>query len=492
MSRILIVDDDKMMNDALARAIKRTGHEVSCCDSLQSGLSEVYANPYDVVYLDVRMPDGDGLENLPKFKEAPSKPEIIIITGYANSRGAELAIKSGAWDYVRKPSSIKEMTLPLLRVLQYRQNKNETKHPVALNLDGIVCSSPAMRECLDVVARASNCDANVLITGETGTGKELFAWAIHNNSARANRNFVVVDCTVLPETLVESLLFGHEKGAFTGANQAKEGLIKQADGGTVFLDEVGELPLSVQKRFLRVLQERHFRPVGSKREVHSDFRLIAATNRDLEQMVAEHNFRKDLIFRLRSIHIHLPSLLKRKEDIRELISYYITKLCENNGIATKGFSPEFIEALTTYEWPGNVRELINTLESVIAEALDAPILFPYHLPVHIRIKATQASLDEKPVAGKITPLKPEKQEKLENQENQIEPPQNYKPEVASANLPTLKEYREMGLAALEKEYLEKLMSFTNGRIKEAGSISGLSRSRLYGLMKKYNVSRYIK
>lgn len=470
MPRVLIVDDDKMMNDALSRAIRRTGHDVTCKCNLKEGLQEVYANPYDVVYLDVRMPDGDGLENLPKFKNAPSKPEIIIITGYANSRGAELAIKSGAWDYVKKPSSIKEMTLPLLRVLQYRQNKMETKHPVALNLDGIVCSSPIMKECLDVVAHAANCDANVLINGETGTGKELFAWAIHNNSPRRDKNFVVVDCTVLPETLVESLLFGHEKGAFTGANTAKEGLIKQADGGTVFLDEVGELPLSVQKRFLRVLQERHFRPVGSKREVHSDFRLIAATNRDLEQMVANKMFRKDLIYRLRSLYVHLPPLIERKEDIKELLTYYMARLCENNHIATKGFSPEFLETLLAYEWPGNVRELINTLESVIAESLDAPILFPYHLPVHIRIKATQASLGD----------------------SKVQPAQTYTPVVPESNsntLPPLKDYREAGLAALEKEYLEKLMVSTKGRIKDAGMISGLSRSRLYGLMKKYNVSR---
>ncbi len=468
MSKVLIVDDDKMLNDALSRAIKRTGHEVTCKRSIRDGLKEVVMDHYDVVYLDVRMPDGDGLQSLPRFREAPSSPEVIIITGYANSKGAELAIKSGAWDYVKKPSSIKEMTLPLLRVLQYRQNKIVAKQPVALDIEGIICSSPAMKECLDVVAHAANCDANVLITGETGTGKELFAYAIHNNSTRANRNFVVVDCTVLPETLVESLLFGYEKGAFTGANSSKEGLIKQADGGTIFLDEVGELPVSVQKRFLRVLQEHHFRPVGGKQEVHSDFRLIAATNRNLGEMVVKKLFRKDLIFRLRSLHIHLPSLSERKEDIRELLHYYMVKLCANNNIATKGFSPEFIEALESYDWPGNVRELINTLESVVAESKDAPILFPYHLPVDIRIRATQVSIGDK---------------KAENTVNDNT--------FSNASLPSLKEYREEGLASLEKEYLEKLMAATAGNIREACSISHLSRSRLYGLMKKYQLKRYV-
>ncbi len=468
MSKILIVDDDKMMNDALSRAIKRTGHEVMCRGSIKDGLSEVTSTPYDVVYLDVRMPDGDGLESLPEFRNAPSSPEIIIMTGYANSKGAELAIKSGAWDYVKKPSSTKEMILPLFRALQFRKNKISSKQPVALNLDGIVGSSPEMKDCLDMVAHAATCDTNVLITGETGTGKELFAYAIHNNSPRATGNFVVVDCTVLPETLVESLLFGYEKGSFTGANTTKEGLVKQADGGTVFLDEIGELPVSLQKRFLRVLQERHFRPLGSKKEVHSDFRLIAATNRSLDRMVNEKKFRKDLYYRLRSIAIHLPSLCSRKEDIRELLSLYMAKICSNNQIATKGFSPEFFDALAAYDWPGNVRELINTIESVIAEARDAPILFPYHLPDHVRISAMRATIGEGTVNNS----------NLSKSTGGIH-----------TSLPPLRDYRETGVAILEKEYLEKLMITTKGNIKNSCEVSGLSRSRLYGLMKKYSITR---
>ena len=470
MSKILIVDDDKIMCDALARAIKKTGHDVVCKFSLKDGLHEVKSGYYDVVYLDVRMPDGDGLKNLPKFRKASSAPEIIIITGFADSKGAELAIKSGAWDYVKKPSTIKEMTLPLLRVLEYRENKNAASQTVALNLDKIICSSPEMKRCLDVVAHAASSDANVLITGETGTGKELFAWAIHNNSNRSHKNFVVVDCTVLPETLVESLLFGHEKGSFTGANVSKEGLIKQADGGTVFLDEVGELPISVQKRFLRVLQERHFRPVGGKREIRSNFRLIAATNRDLEAMVEKGQFRKDLFFRLRSLFVELPPLKRRKDDIKELLIYYMTKLCEANNIASKGFSPDFLEVLTEYEWPGNVRELINTLERVIAESLDAPILFPYHLPMNIRIKAKQSSLGDAP-----TQLSSKSKSDL--------------PGLSLNYMPTLKEFRENGIARIEKEYLEKLIAVTRGDVKESGRISGLSRSRLYGLLKKHNIEK---
>ncbi len=470
MYRILIIDDDKLMNDALSRAIKRMGHNVTCKLCLKEGLNEANSNPYDVIYLDVRMPDGDGLEALPKFREAPSSPEIIIITGFANSRGAELAIKSGVWDYLKKPSSIEEMTLPLIRALQYRNEKLATGHAVALELDGIVGCSPQIKDCLDHVANAANCDANVLLIGETGTGKECFARAIHKNSPRANRNFVVVDCTVLPETLVEALLFGHKKGAYTDANKAKEGLVKHADGGTLFLDEVGELPLNIQKKFLRVLQERHFRPIGGRQEIQSNFRLIAATNRDLDRMVEKKLFREDLLFRLRSLFIALPPLRERKDDIRELLAYYSDKICENYKISTKGFSPEFIEALNAYDWPGNIRELINTLESIIVSARDVPIIFPYHLPDHIRIRVAQTSIGEEISSDGVT----------------------QKIACLSSPLPMLREYREAAIESLEKEYLEKLMATTQGDINESCRISGLSRSYLYNLMKKYKVSRSVK
>ncbi|RPJ81749.1 MAG: sigma-54-dependent Fis family transcriptional regulator, partial [Deltaproteobacteria bacterium] len=229
-----------------------------------------------------------------------------------------------------------------------------------------------------------------------------------------------------------------------------------------------ELPMSVQKRFLRVLQEHHFRPVGGKAEIYSNFRLIAATNRNLESMVEKNHFRKDLIYRLKSLHLALPPLTKRKEDIRELLTHYLAKLCENNNIAIKGYSPEFFEALISYDWPGNVREFINTLESVVAESLDSPILVPYHLPVNIRICATQASIGDTQKPGKYIP--------------------SYE-DISSPLLPTLKGYRENGLAALEKEYLEKLLATSKGNVRQACQISGLSRSRLYGLLKKYEILR---
>lgn len=386
MSKILIIDDDEKMSSMLAAILEREGHEASFAHNLKKGLKEAISRPFDVIFLDVMMPDGNGLDLLPELRETPSRPEVIIITAVGNPDGAEMAVKNGAWDYVQKPFSIEQIKLQLFRALQYRKEKTAGKLPVALKQEGIIGSSLKMRACLDLLAQAANSMANVMITGETGTGKELFAKAIHENSSRSNKNIVVVDCTSLPDTLVESILFGYEKGAFTGAKNTMGGLIKQADGGTLFLDEVGELPLSIQKSFLRVLQEHRFRPVGGKREVQSDFRLVSATNRNLDEMVRRGQFRKDLLFRLQSFGIELPPLRKRAEDINELSIYHITKICGLYGIETKGFSAEFLKIIAAFDWPGNVRELVNTLEKAIVSAHHEPILFPIHLPDKIRIR----------------------------------------------------------------------------------------------------------
>jgi two-component system NtrC family response regulator len=359
------------------------------------------------------------------------------------------------------------MTLPLLRALQYREEKMAAKPPVALKREGIVGSTPQMRACLELLAQAAYSNTNVLITGETGTGKELFASAIHHNSPRAGGNFVVVDCTALPDTLVESMLFGHEKGAFTGADKSHKGLIKQADRGTLFLDEVGELPPHVQKAFLRGLQERRFRPLGGKQEIESDFRLVAATNRDLDEMVKEGRFRKDLLFRLKTFAIEMPLLRERQGDIRALAMYHVARLSDRYGTGTKGFSPEFLEALLAYAWPGNVRELFNAMERALTAAYMEPTLFPKHLPTHIRVELSRGSIK------KNTPVK----------ESPV------RMDAPSEPFPTLKEFREALLAEGEKKYLQDLLLHCNGDIRETCRISGLGRARFYGLIKKYNISR---
>ena len=296
----------KLMCRALTRKVESMGHETGCAYTLKEGIKKAQSGFFDVIFLDVRMPDGSGLDMITPMRMSSSSPEIIIITGAGDPDGAELAIKNGAWDYIEKTSSINLMVLPMVRALQYREAA-KIKNPMpTIKTHNIVGGSPCMKALLVQVAQASQTEANVLITGNTGTGKELLAWAIHKNSARVNANFVVVDCAALSETLVESMLFGYEKGAYTSADRAREGLIKQADGGTLFLDEIGELPFTVQKAFLRVLQESKFRPLGGKQEIESNFRLISATNRRLDEMAAKGHFLNDLLFRLQALPLKSP------------------------------------------------------------------------------------------------------------------------------------------------------------------------------------------
>lgn len=464
MAHVLIVDDDQLVSETIANMVRRMGHQATCVFNLESGLEKTSSDVIDVVFLDVRLPDGNGLDVLPQIQAAPSSPEVIIMTGYGDPDGAELAIRHGAWDYIQKPSTVDAMTLPLVRALQYRQEKKPGQASKALKRQGIVGNSPRMKTCLDLLAQVATSDATVLISGETGTGKELFARAIHENSPRSRKNFVVVDCAALPETLVESILFGHEKGAYTGADRAEEGLVLAADGGTLFLDEVGELPLSMQRSFLRVLQEKRFRPVGGKQEVTSNFRLIAASNRDLDEAIAREKFRADLLFRLQTFTIELPPLRERLEDIKEMAVYYMDVLTGRHGMEPKEFSPEFLGALVDYPWPGNVRELINALERALVNATHESILFPKHLPVNIRVQIARSAM-----TGKETAERPE-----------IAP-------IVPA-FPPIKELRDKALAEAEEKYLKELMALTKGNIREACSISGLSRSRLYLLLKRYGIS----
>jgi two-component system NtrC family response regulator len=350
-----------------------------------------------------------------------------------------------------------------MRALEYREEKKRTEPvPIALKRKYIIGNSPAITKCLDQLAMAAAGDIGVLITGETGTGKEVFAKAIHLNSHRADKNFIVVDCASLPENLIESTLFGHVKGAFTGATEAMGGLVKLADGGTLFLDEVGELPLQTQKSFLRVLQEKRFRPVGSSKELSSDFRLVAATNRDLEKMVEAGDFRQDLLFRLQAFTMHLPPLRERLEDIKDLTSHFINDICERYGHETKGFAPDFLETLKAYDWPGNVRELLQSLEQAYTMSYQSPTLYSTHLPEKIRVCQARTAVGA---------------------ESQNSPEEIPAPSSSGPVLP-FQEAREN----FEKEYLSRILSQANGNISAASNIAGLSRTHLYRLMTKYDMT----
>ncbi len=457
--KILVIDDDADIRATMESLAVRMELTCDTAASLGEGLAKARCGGFDVVFLDVRLPDGNGLDALPVLKGLPASPEVIILTGQGDPDGAELAIHGGVWDYLVKPSPLRETMLSLKRALQYRQEKNRAQSPRPIQLSSLVGTAPRMRQCFELAAQAAGSPASVLITGETGTGKELFARAIHDNSPRAGRPFVVVDCASLTETLVESTLFGHRKGAFTGADCDRDGLVKLSDGGTLCLDEVGELPVSVQKSFLRVLQERRFRPVGAAHEVESDFRLIAATNRDLEEMVARGAFRQDLLFRIKTIHLVLPPLRERAEDIRLLAQRRLEDLARAAGRPAKVMDSEFLMIISAYSWPGNVRELNNVLERAMVAAGDEPTLFALHLPQEVRIAVARANLTRRaPEEGEAASAR-----------------------AGEGPLPSLKIFKE----AREREYIERLLRECGQDVGRMIEISGLSRSHLYALLKKY-------
>jgi two-component system NtrC family response regulator len=473
MSHILIIDDDPEVCTTMESMITRMGLSCLTAASLTEGLEKLEANDVDVVFLDVRLPDGDGLTALPRIKDAPSQPEVIILTGQGDPDGAELAIQGGVWDYLVKPSPVKQTRLTLQRAIGYRTEKQTKSKLVALNTEGVIGNSPAMRKCFDVVAMASQSNFSVLITGETGTGKELFARTIHHDSKGSQKAFLGVDGASLPEHLMEGILFGHKKGAFTSANQDRSGLVKQADGGTLLLDEVGELNPNAQKVFLRVLQERKFRPVGARSEMSSDFRLMAATNRNLPKMVEEGRFREDLFYRLKAITLNLPPLRKRQDDIKALTMYYINYLSERAQIGHKGVDSDLMETLEGYTWPGNIRELFHSLEQAFVASGDDTTLFAMHLPSDIRIKVARSMLDNKvsdPLADRQPPTR--QQESLQRNH------------LFAENLPTIKAFK----LQMEKAYLEHLITTSGGDVGRILKTSKLSRSHFYALLKRHGIA----
>lgn len=463
--RILIIDDDEGMSYTLARMVEEAGYTADTAYRLKEGLKKVESGAYDVVFLDVRLPDGNGIEIIPTIRSIPFPPEIIIITAFGERGGADLALKNGAWDYLQKPADLQTMELSLIRALEYRSQKQVLKTPLKIDRQGIIGNSPRLLMCIALMGHAAKSDANVLICGETGTGKELFAKAIHLNSIRNPKPFIVVDCTSLPHNLAESILFGHAKGAFTGADKSHEGLVEQADQGTLFLDEVGELPLNLQIKLLRVLQERKFRPVGSKTEIKSNFRLVSATNRDLDERVAKGKFRQDLLFRLRTFVIELPPIRGRQKDIEALANQYVEKFCNDYKYEKKKISEDFIETMTRYKWPGNVREFISAIESAVAVDPYSQTLFSKHLPNYIRVST-------------LGPVAQQAKWSLESSG----------PETRQS-LQTLKDYRQEAIAEAEEKYLRNLMSRTNWQIAEACEISNLKKARLYQLLKVYNITK---
>jgi DNA-binding NtrC family response regulator len=367
MGRILVADDHDSLRRGLARALADAGHDVEEAPNGNAALERLHEGVFDVVVSDLRMGGSTGLDVLKTAKTLHPTCAVILMTAFGSVSTAVEAMTSGAFDYVQKPFEIEEMEVKIAKALEIRQMQHQIdylRHAQGdiYEFDRIIGSSGALGKVLDVVRKVARSNTTVLVRGETGTGKELIAGAIHHNSARAARNFIKVNCAALQENLLESELFGHEKGAFTGADKQRIGRFEQADGGTLFLDEIGDMSANTQAKILRVLQEHEFERLGGTRTIKVDVRLIAATNRDLTSMVGAGGFREDLYYRLNVVAIEMPPLRERKDDIAALTGSFIRRFAGELKKKVDGVDADALKLLMRYHWPGNIRELENTIE----------------------------------------------------------------------------------------------------------------------------------
>jgi two-component system response regulator HydG len=381
---ILVVDDEPNARTALAEILKGEGFAVETAGDGFKALAKMADFGPDLVLTDLKMPGLDGVELMKKVKEQDAELPVVVMTAFGAVETAVSAMREGAADYLQKPLNSDELLIVLERALERTKLRRETSELRSqlrerYSFENIVGSSPEMQQVFKSVAQIAPSRATVLISGDSGTGKELVAAAIHHRSPRASRPFVRLHCAALAETLLESELFGHERGAYTGADRKREGRFEQADGGTLFLDEIGEISLATQVKLLRVLQEREFERVGGNQSIHVDVRVIAATNRDLKEMVAAGRFREDLYYRLNVINLTLPSLRQRPSDIPALAMHFLKRYAEENGKTVSSISDGALALLANHPWPGNVRELENVIERAVVIA-EGNTLEPHHLP----------------------------------------------------------------------------------------------------------------
>lgn len=443
-ARLLIVDDDPVALDLLREVLSKEGYEVVSALSAEEAISQGIENIFDVIITDVRMGEKDGMDVLRSFKKTSPETAVIMITAFGSIDTAIEAIREGAFDYISKPFKLEEIKITVRRALEQRRLLRENQYYRQELLEkyqfkNVIGRTPQMFQVYKTIARVADTKSTILLYGERGTGKELVARSIHYNSQRSDRPFVTVDCASLVETLMESELFGHVRGAFTGALQAKRGLFEEAAGGTLFLDEVGNLSLSTQAKLLRFLQEFEIKRVGGTENIKVDVRVIAATNQFLEPLVKSGNFREDLFDRLNVVPISLPPLREKKEDIPLLIIHFLQKSSEENRKQISHISPEALDILTQYSWPGNVRELRHTIERAVVLSTQ-PIILPEDLP--------KKMLEE--VKGK-----------------EIQFPEELLP-----------------LREVERRYVLKVLRETKGNKKKASEILEIDRTTLYRILEK--------
>ena len=448
--RILVVDDDENVRETVGSVLTEEGYSIETASSGAEAIEKAGRNSLAVMVTDLKLPDTDGVKLYQTIKKKHPETLAIIITGHASLQSAIRAIKAGAYDYLEKPFRMEDILLTVKRALDHAELLNQNIHlrqelKEKYRPQNIIGAHPKMQEVFDLIRKVAAADVTVLIRGESGTGKELAAHAIHYASQRKNARFVALSCGALPETLLESELFGYEKGAFTGAVSRKPGLFETADGGSLFLDEIGDLRPATQVKLLRVLQEREFQPVGGVKQMKVDVRLLSATNKDLEKATREGKFREDLYYRLNVLQIELPPLRERKDDIPLLVKHFLAKFGSRQTVLE-----ETTNALVGYDWPGNVRELENAIERAVVLA-----------------KAHQITTDDLPdriVAGELA------RHPLSGAEQHVEPL-------------NFRKAREQ----FEKQFLQDAVDACAGNIAEASRRSGISRRYLYQKLNKYHI-----
>jgi DNA-binding NtrC family response regulator len=457
-ARILVVDDEEIVRRSCLRSLGESGHQVEAVDSGAAALAKIEDGRYDVLILDIMMPEMDGIEVLRRVKETHPDIEVVMITGLSQIATAVSAMKLGAFDYLPKPFDPDELKLAVERALERRRLLQENltlKSEVSsrYRLENIIGASPRMQAVYRLIAKCAPTNSTVLLTGENGTGKELVARAIHYNSLRKDGPFVPVDCNALSENLLESELFGHVKGSFTGAVASKRGLFEAARGGTLFLDEIGNISLPTQAKLLRVIQEREFRAVGDTRSQEADVRIIAATNKDLVAMVKAETFREDLYYRINIFPIHVPPLRERREDIPALAHHFLGIFSRELGYKAAGFSDGAMNVLVNHAWPGNVRELENAVQRALILAGDGVIR-----------RAHIASVGE--AAPRLEQDVPRTGEELKQAK---------------------KAAREKSVEGIEKEFVLEALRRNAWNVTRSAEDTGMQRANFQALMKKYDI-----
>ena len=451
IARILVVDDEPEMCETCRKILARHGHEIWLAKSGEEGLGTLRERPIDLAILDLRLPDMDGLDVLRQAKKIHPDIIAIMITAHGTVDTAIEAVREGAFDYLLKPFSMAQLEVTTQRSLNHRrlveQNRELKGELRSIKpFTEIVAPSPPMQRVLETIRKVATSDANILLRGESGTGKELAARAVHNASRRSHRPFVPIDCAAMPENLLESEMFGYERGAFTGATSVKRGLLETAADGTVFMDEIGELPLTMQSKLLRVLQDHQFRRVGGTQLLKTDFRLIAATNRNLPEMVKSGSFREDLYYRLNVVPVELPPLRDRRSDIAPLAQHFLRHFAEKNGKDVR-ISNAAMMILEKYLWPGNVRELMNAVERAVS-LTEFNQITPLDLPLNI-LEAVKGS------------VRPSDQ--------------------------SFRAAKHRVIEEFEPRYLSQVLSETDGNVSEAARRSGMKRSAFQRLMAKHGL-----